>query len=105
MSLYQCQTCGCVENTAVGDYWLAKVKRCSECAFGKWHGRFPKQSAEGWYYDASGHIYSPGEVDEKTMEWKYNRSFKMIGKCKAILPPTSPGSSPPDTGAPPTSTA
>jgi hypothetical protein len=43
MSLFKCQKCGCIENTALGRYWGAKEKLCSECATGKWHNAFPKE--------------------------------------------------------------
>ena len=71
MGLFKCAKCGCIENTALGWYWAAKVcaddadwsevgeeykgmKLCSECApkywkdgkptgFGKWHNKFPKE--------------------------------------------------------------
>jgi len=42
VSLYQCEKCGCCENTAVGNYWFDGPNLCSECAFGKWHGEFEK---------------------------------------------------------------
>jgi hypothetical protein len=42
MSLYQCEKCGAMENTALGAYWLREVKLCSECDTGTWHGRFKK---------------------------------------------------------------
>jgi hypothetical protein len=65
MALYVCEDCGCVENTALGQYWgretlypepYADRKLCSECGsptytdgtptdFGTWHGRFPKHNA------------------------------------------------------------
>lgn len=51
MSLFVCSQCGVVENTALGDFWAAQLekrpRRCSECAFGKWHGRFPKEQWDG----------------------------------------------------------
>lgn len=48
MSLFKCEKCSCVENTALCRYWLRKEgepKLCSECDsnMGKWHGRFPKR--------------------------------------------------------------
>jgi hypothetical protein len=70
MPLYKCEKCGCVENTALGLYWMRSHPEsydwsevgeefkgkalCSECApkryingeptkYGKWHGRFPKE--------------------------------------------------------------
>lgn len=61
MSLYQCDKCGCIENTALGWYWLTKHddprfdnrNLCSACApppdesvgrhhGGKWHGLFER---------------------------------------------------------------
>jgi hypothetical protein len=43
MPLFICEKCQTIENTALGHYWGEKEKLCSECAFGKWHGRFPKE--------------------------------------------------------------
>ena len=69
MPLFKCQTCGCVENTALGDYWNAKhsegrAPRCSECGKGKWHGRFPKEDADaaGYIEGNDGFIYKPAEL-------------------------------------------
>ena len=60
MSLYQCDKCGCLENTACGSYWGKDEALCSACAeptgtgkyaeFGKWHGRFDrKYFSKGMY--------------------------------------------------------
>ncbi|VYT08006.1 Uncharacterised protein [uncultured Clostridium sp.] len=47
MSVYICEKCGVIENTAVGGYWKNSFehepKKCSECNFGKWHGKFEKK--------------------------------------------------------------
>lgn len=62
MSLYQCEKCGVIENTACGWYHYTRnagpefegVKLCSECGpavfnngsptgLGNWHGRFEKR--------------------------------------------------------------
>lgn len=47
MSIYICEKCGAIENTATGGYWKNVInnepKMCSECNTGKWHGRFPKK--------------------------------------------------------------
>lgn len=63
MSLYQCEECGCIENTACGWYWYtehtdpryAGRKLCSACGpthfsdggrnskCGKWHGEFERK--------------------------------------------------------------
>ena len=51
MSLYVCDNCHAVENTALGNYWPAtsgvtyQPRLCSECAYGEWHGRFEKWQA------------------------------------------------------------
>ena len=59
MSLFQCEECGCVENTALCGYWYQmfkgdKRKLCSACVpathsdgsqnskGGKWHGQFKR---------------------------------------------------------------
>lgn len=65
MSLFVCEKCGCIENTALGFFWGRRVVTfkdsyldgmalCSECApaefsdgtksrYGKWHGKFTKE--------------------------------------------------------------
>lgn len=57
MSLFRCEICGCIDNTALGHYWCRGIKEykgtiqekalCSECdpEQGKWHGKFPKKQA------------------------------------------------------------
>lgn len=74
MSLFVCDKCGCVENTALGRYWSKDMPfwgddnrglaLCSECAptrdkdgnyineygarkYGKWHGIFLKEPWDG----------------------------------------------------------
>lgn len=76
MSLYQCQKCGAVENTALGHYhsrgtsWLPEKRAlCSECGptefsdgtpteYGKWHGRFEKKCypLDSLYTDSEGNV-------------------------------------------------
>lgn len=47
MSVYVCEKCGCIENTALGGYWNnvrnKEPKMCSECNTGKWHNEFDKK--------------------------------------------------------------
>lgn len=47
MSIYVCEKCGTIDNTALGGYWKNcannQLHMCSECNTGKWHGEFPKQ--------------------------------------------------------------
>lgn len=68
MPLFRCQKCGCVENTALSNYWTRKGDPaiCSECdpQIGEWHGRFAKKPADGYVQDRQGFIYSPAEVDQ-----------------------------------------
>lgn len=85
MSLFRCTRCGCVENTACSDFYWDKYEEkipvlCSECKTGKWHGEFPKKSADGYFYDKDDLIYHPEEVDQVKMVWKYNPRFKMVGR-------------------------
>lgn len=52
MSLFQCEECGCRENTATSGYWFrneagspcAGRKLCSACdpSIGEWHGEFDR---------------------------------------------------------------
>lgn len=69
MPLFKCAECGSLENTALGDYWYRtghekKPPRCSECAEGKWHGRFDKITPEaGGYIEGNdGFLYKPDEI-------------------------------------------
>jgi hypothetical protein len=64
MSIFRCEKCGCVENTALSNYHgrrFAKDHRplCSECdpEIAEWHGEFPKESAEGMLIGADGYLY------------------------------------------------
>lgn len=68
MPLFQCQKCGCVENTACSGYWwtVHKEKKppvCSECEDGVWHGMFDKEDAVagGYMVGEDGFLYGPSE--------------------------------------------
>lgn len=55
MSLFRCDKCGAVENTATSGYWFRDrggPALCAECdpQIGKWHGIFPKQDADAAGY-------------------------------------------------------
>lgn len=47
MSLFVCEKCNCIENTALCWYWsrLNKEKLCSKCdpEIKKWHDIFPRE--------------------------------------------------------------
>lgn len=53
MPLFICEKCGCVDNTALGLYWIdwfdKKPILCAEChpKIGKWHGKFAKKKWNG----------------------------------------------------------
>lgn len=70
MSLFRCERCGCVENTAVCHYWTRKEGEpalCTECdpEIGKWHGRFPKRPADDLVDDGKGFLISPEEAAQR----------------------------------------
>ena len=49
MSIFQCSSCGCGEDTALCHYWSARVREttpvCSACdpKIAKWHDQFPRE--------------------------------------------------------------
>lgn len=63
MGCFRCLKCGCIENTAVSNYWSGS-HLCSECdpQIGKWHGRFEKKSAIGMMQSKSGLLYTKKEI-------------------------------------------
>ena len=69
MSFFQCEKCGCVEDTALCHYWSARVRQtstlCSACdpSIAKWHGQFPRESSADWIRDKRGLLCSKREVE------------------------------------------
>jgi hypothetical protein len=69
MPLFPCSRCNCVEDTALSHYWSARLRQtfavCSACdpTIGKWHGEFPKESAEGWINDRNGFLWDKRAVE------------------------------------------
>lgn len=54
MSLFVCQSCRTIENTALSHFWLRDLEGdgralCSACDpdIGEWHDRFPRQTYDG----------------------------------------------------------
>lgn len=88
MSLFQCAKCGCVENTAVCNYWGRFRKGeelealCSECDpdIGKWHGIFKKRSAKGMILTNDGYLNSKETVEsDKAFQWRLdNQGLKIV---------------------------
>ena len=85
MSLFRCEQCGCVENTAASNYISRKYPYsedgkalpslpalCSECdpEIGKWHGLFPKKSAKGMMLASDGFLYSKEDVASDNFKWR-----------------------------------
>jgi hypothetical protein len=69
MPLFPCTKCNCIEDTALCHYWSARLRQtsavCSACdpAIQKWHGEFPKESAQGWISDRNGFLLDKGSVE------------------------------------------
>ena len=76
MPIFECSKCGCVENTTVSNYWEDRLKGkdplCSECdpKIGKWHNKFPKESAKGYLLGSDGYLYHEKEADSNTIKWR-----------------------------------
>ena len=84
MSIFRCEKCGAIENTAMSNYWEQrypfgggeqKPKLCCECdpEIGKWHGCFPKESAKGLMLGEDGFLY------DKEQKVKHT---KIVGEIK-----------------------
>ena len=72
MPLFACSKCGCVENTALSEYWyqtaVEKVDPlCSACdpEIGEWHGKFDQRSAAGMLWGSGWRIVHPDEVSRR----------------------------------------
>jgi len=71
MPVFECDRCGCIENTATSNYWSRDFLHegenypalCSECdpEIGKWHGEFKKELAKdkGLWVGEDGFLYDP----------------------------------------------
>ena len=89
MSLFKCEKCGCVENTALSLYWFSNWRKgigklCSECdpQIGKWHGMFPKQDATegGYMLGNDGFIYHPEHIASGQLKWREeHQGFQITG--------------------------
>jgi hypothetical protein len=70
MSFFRCSKCDCVEDTALCNYWAARVREtpalCSVCdpKIGRWHGQFRReQAADSWIADERGLLFRRSEVE------------------------------------------
>lgn len=79
MPIFACEKCRCAENTALGEYWGRDKKLCSECATGKWHGQFEKQTAIGWLIDNHGYLWKQDKADLGYLP----KNFRIVGVVKS----------------------
>lgn len=93
MSIFRCEQCGCIENTATSNYWERKYPfdgqgpgpkplLCSECdpEIGKWHGAFPKTSAKGMILADDGFLYSKEDVASDSFKFRLKHQDLKIVK-------------------------
>ena len=91
MPIFRCSRCGVIENTACSNYWCQvhgyggekQDPLCSECdpEIGKWHGSFPKDSADGMVIANDGFLYSPDEVESDSFKFRMkHQELKVVGK-------------------------
>jgi len=88
MSIFQCEQCGCVENTAPSGYWQRLMTDppgpalCSECdpEIGKWHGMFEKQSAVGLVLASDGFLYDKDYEQSDSFKWRQEHHGLKIEK-------------------------
>jgi len=67
MSLFVCDQCGHVENTALCYFWMREKgdpAYCSACdpRMGRWHGAFPRRKPTDEEYRSVRMIYPDGSV-------------------------------------------
>lgn len=87
MSIFKCDSCGCVENTALCNYWMSHRKKgnkdlCSECdpSINKWHGIFPKEKSCGYMLGNDGFLYTKEHVESGELQWRIeNQGFRIVG--------------------------
>jgi hypothetical protein len=81
MSFFQCNECGCVEDTALCHYWSARLRQtpalCSACdpKIGRWHGQFPREQAQEWITNERGPVCRKSDVEN----W-LGRPIQIIGR-------------------------
>jgi hypothetical protein len=92
MAFFRCSRCQCKEDTALCNYWSARLKQqpalCSACdpKIAKWHGEFARESADGWHSDERGLLtWSKREVED----W-LGQPIEVIGSTSAKTGPVLP---------------
>lgn len=88
MPLFKCSQCGCIENTAVCNYWAARhliippaPPLCSLCdpQIGKWHGIFERKPATGMKLGNDGFLYEPELLASGSFDSLMRAGLKIIG--------------------------
>ena len=98
MSVYRCSQCGCMENTACSNYWSQRHPMtqdgekinplsilCTQCdpEFKKWHGMFPRTSAQGMILCSDGFLYYPEDVESQSFKFRMkHQDLKVVGEIK-----------------------
>ena len=89
MPLFQCSECGCVEDTALCNFWSARLRQtpavCSACdpRIAKWHGQFFKEPAQDWVTDERGFL----KWAKRDVERWLGQPIEIIGKVEALHGP------------------
>lgn len=84
MPIFQCEGCGCIDNTATSNFWTRTTLSplCSACdpEIGRWHGRFPQQPAAGMLLGSDSFLYSQEELDSGQLDWRIqHQGFTIVG--------------------------
>jgi len=97
MSFFRCSRCHCKEDTALCNYWSARLQQspavCSACdpKIAKWHGQFARESADDWHTDERGILtWSKREVED----W-LGQPIEVIGAAAAKAKQDRPFHRPP----------
>lgn len=97
MPLFACEHCHTVENTALSNYACRYVSKppapalCSACdpEIRRWHGYFPRTSAQGYWLGSDGFLYSEAERLSGDLEWRMTHTgFTLLSRFPSI--PSSP---------------
>jgi hypothetical protein len=111
MAMYICENCGCVENTALGNWWVRDTNNrlavnpvtnkpfpngmalCSACAPDKFvDGKYRhiyrdnKPRTQGWHNQFNRQLWDGSTKVENPMDYtEYNQKFKITWEQKEIV--------------------
>ena len=83
MPIFACEQCHVVENTARSGYWMrgGGPALCSQCdpRIRKWHDRFPRCSAAGYWLGSDGFLYHQDDKDSGRLKWREeHQGFRFV---------------------------